>query len=240
MKDLLEFNNIISKGEKFYKDLKKDNNGRYKSWEYCYSTFHKAHLDNNIDEAYLDYLSLHLAFYLASWGMYRGSSFLLQRDYKIHKGVILELFKEKYSELWGIELNLYKEIRIQELLIDLTNNISEIYNEIRLSVKENEPKNDISLTLVTKALMGTMGCVPAYDRYFISGIKYFKVSTGNYNINSILKLVDFYEEYFEDFENVRKNMKIDELEYPQMKLLDMCFWQVGFDLDGEKGLKNSH
>lgn len=88
--------------------------------------------------------------------------------------------------------------------------------------------------------MGTMGCVPAYDRYFISGIKYLKVSTGNYNINSILKLVDFYEKYFEEFETVRKNMKIKELEYPQMKLIDMCFWQVGFDLDEEKGLKNSH
>jgi hypothetical protein len=41
--------------------------------------------------------------------------------------------------------------------------------------------------------MGTLGCVPAYDRYFIAGIKPQGVVTGNYNINSILKLVDFYE-----------------------------------------------
>ena len=123
MKELFELDGVISRGEKFYNELKKDNNGRYKSWEYCYSIFYKAHLNKNIDEAYLDYLSLHLAFYLASWGMYRGSSFLLQRDYKIHKKIILELFKEKYDELWGMKLNLYKEIRIQKLLIELTDNI---------------------------------------------------------------------------------------------------------------------
>lgn len=32
----------------------------------------------------LELLSLHLGFYLASWGMYRGSSGLLQKDFLIH------------------------------------------------------------------------------------------------------------------------------------------------------------
>lgn len=39
-----------------------DSNHRFKSWEYCYTAF------GNLDS--VDYLSLHLAFYLASWGMY--------------------------------------------------------------------------------------------------------------------------------------------------------------------------
>ena len=86
----------------FYRDLKEDDNGRYKSWEYCYKVFNDAHNFGNLDEEYIDYLCLHLAFYLASWGMYRGSSFLLQKDYKVHKIVIEELFKEKYNNLWGI------------------------------------------------------------------------------------------------------------------------------------------
>ena len=32
--------------------------------------------------------------YLSSWGMYRGSSFLLQKDYKIHKPIIVEALKD--------------------------------------------------------------------------------------------------------------------------------------------------
>lgn len=40
-----------------------------------------ARKENDVN---LDYLSLQLAFYLASWGMYRGSSFLLQKYYRVH------------------------------------------------------------------------------------------------------------------------------------------------------------
>lgn len=55
-------------------------------------------------------------------------------------------------------------------------------------MKEQNLKNKLSFTLVTKILMGTLGCVPAYDCYFILGIKNQKVATGNYNIKSILQL----------------------------------------------------
>ena len=35
--------------------------------------------------------------------MYRGSSFLLQKDYKIHIPVVKELLKEEYDPLAGID-----------------------------------------------------------------------------------------------------------------------------------------
>jgi hypothetical protein len=31
-------------------------------------------------------------------------------------------------------------------------------------------KNEISSILTTKIIMGTLGCLPAYDRFFMSGI----------------------------------------------------------------------
>jgi hypothetical protein len=31
---------------------------------------------------------LHLSFYLASWGLYRGSSFLLWKDYLVHHDMV--------------------------------------------------------------------------------------------------------------------------------------------------------
>lgn len=72
---------MIRSATNFYHEAKRDENGRYRSWEHCYSNFYHARGKDNAD---LDYLSLQLAFYLASWGMYRGSSFLLQKDYKVH------------------------------------------------------------------------------------------------------------------------------------------------------------
>ena len=79
--------------------------------------------------------------------------------------------------------------------------------------------------------MGTLGCVPAYDRYFIDGIKDQNVSTGNYNLKSLLKLVDFYEKNYVRLEEARQGLKVYDLSYPQMKLLDMGFWQIGFEKD---------
>ena len=93
--------------------------------------------------------------------------------------------------------------------------------------------NKVSDTLITKVLMGTLGCVPAYDRYFIEGIKIMKVSTRNYNLASLIKLVEFYEENHVRLEEIRKNFKVYGLPYPQMKLLDMAFWQIGLEC-GEK------
>ena len=220
----------------FYNQLKNDKNGRYRSWEHCYGHFMNARLQSNAD---LDYLSLHLAFYLASWGMYRGSSFLLQRDYRIHIPVVKELLNSKYNPLAGIECIEYRKPEIQKLLRSLNDYLVNYYNKVRLQVKEKTPKNKLSETLITKILMGTLGCVPAYDRYFKVGIKELKISTGLYNIRSILKLVDFYEENKKQFEVARDGLKVNGMPYPQMKMLDMGFWQIGFEQDTEKGLKKA-
>lgn len=222
---------IIQSSEEFYNDLKADKNGRYRSWEHCYSHFIKARKSKEVD---YDYLSLQLAFYLASWGMYRGSSFLLQKDYKVHIPVVEELLSEKYDVLAGIEFVSFREKSNQQLLLDINSFLEKYYDEIRKNVKGQELKNELSSTLITKILMGTLGCVPAYDRYFIAGIKDQKVATGNYNIRSIMKLVKFYEKNADRLEPIREKMEVEGMTYPQMKLLDMGFWQVGFDLDTNK------
>jgi hypothetical protein len=61
---------------------------RYRSWEHCYRYFHRS-----IPEAIAvdhDHAALQLGFYLASWGMCRGSGFLLQDTTQL----ILELLND--------------------------------------------------------------------------------------------------------------------------------------------------
>lgn len=228
---------IVKASTEFYNDLKFDENGRYRSWEHCYSHFIKARGSKEID---YDYLSLQLAFYLASWGMYRGSSFLLQKDYRVHIPVVKELLNEKYDALAGIKCSEFREDTNQKLLQDINSFLEKYYDRIRREVKEQELKNQLSFTLITKILMGTLGCVPAYDRYFIAGIKNQKIATGNYNLKSIMLLVDFYEKNAERLESARSKMLVEGMPYPQMKMIDMGFWQIGFDLDTSKGIKTAH
>ena len=228
---------IIRSATKFYSELKKDKNGRYRSWEYCYKCFHDARIESNPD---YDYLSLQLAFYLASWGMYRGSSFLLQKDYKVHAKAVKEILRDEYNCLFGIKCSELKNPDIQKKLNKLEARLSSYYDNVRRSVVEKAVKKEVSNTLITKILMGTLGCVPAYDRYFIDGVKDQHVTTGNYNMTSLLRLVEFYEKNESKLEKARKRLKLYGLEYPQMKLLDMGFWQIGFEKDEKKALKKAH
>lgn len=52
-------------------------------------------------------------------------------------------------------------------------------------------------------------------------------------MKSVLMLVDFYEANRDILENARRGLRIGKMLYPQMKLLDMGFWQIGFEADKE-------
>ena len=46
------------------------------------------------------------------------------------------------------------------------------------SVVNKDIENSISKILITKVLLGTLGCTPAYDRFFIIGARKTKVTSG--------------------------------------------------------------
>ena len=176
-----------------YNEYQKDSNGRYKSWEYCYKIFGNARKNKeNID---YDFLSLHLAFYLASWGMYRGSSFLLQKDYKIHMPIVKEILNDKYDVLSGIAIDDLEKEANQDLIINLSRIIKDYYREVRQNVANKDIKADVSPILVTKILMGTLGCTPAYDDFFVKGLRdtYFSFKYKSFSKNSLSELVEFYK-----------------------------------------------
>ena len=217
---------LISAAQTFYEDARRDENGRSRSWEHCYRVFRDARTDPSPD---CDYLSLHLAFYLASWGMYRGSSFLLQKDYKVLSPVVEEVLKLEYDCLFGVACVRLREPDVKARLTEVCDDIAKYFRPIRNEVVGRTVASSVSQVLITKILMGTLGCVPAYDRFFQDGVATYKVTTREYSRNSLLKLVDFYEEHNDRLEEARRAMQIDDLSYPQMKLLDMGFWQVGFE-----------
>ena len=66
------------------------------------------------------------------------------------------------------------------------------------------------------------------------------MATGNYNIRSIMQLVNFYEKNADRLEPDQRKMEVEGMPYPQMKMIDMGFWQVGFDLDTSKGINTAH
>ena len=82
-------------------DNKKNNgrqpNERYASFDFCFNYFQEFKEKNKIEELAIDKnlqeSCLQLGFYLASWGMLRGSSFLLEKSVRHYSELIKELVK---------------------------------------------------------------------------------------------------------------------------------------------------
>lgn len=217
---------LIDAAQTFYEDARANENGRSRSWEHCYRVFRDARTDPSPD---YDYLSLHLAFYLASWGMYRGSSFLLQKDYKVLTPIVEKVLKPEYDCLFGVACTDLRNSDVRAQLKKLCDDIADYFDPIRKEVAGREVTTPVSPVLITKILMGTLGCVPAYDRFFQDGAKYLGLEHNSYKEKSLRELADIYEAHNDRLEEARRGMRVGDLIYPQMKLLDMGFWQVGYD-----------
>src|SRR3989344_6839701 len=148
-----------------FKEIEKSDKSVYhrgKSWEHCYKFFRRYKKLRN-DKLLMDYAALHLGFFLASWGMLRGSSFLLQQDYKFYIPLIRVLVKKERDRLWNLNFyKLLKERKIEETLDCLFGLKEDLKNEITKNNLDNKMPTDL---LITKIIMATMGCTPAYDRY---------------------------------------------------------------------------
>lgn len=237
-----DIDEIIEYGNKFYDNMKQDDYSRYRSWEHCYKIFYKVHKENSLKE-HMDELCLNLAFYLASWGMLRNS-FLLYNDYKIYGKIINILFDKDYSDLWNIKIDMYNDELIDKLYgkeKSLTYKLRKELFKIRDTVydkrkdlykdlddDEDKPKNEVSDTLVTKILLGTLGCVPAYDRFLVFALRKFDI-VGKYGKNSIKDIKKFYLDNKDKLDKEINKLKIDNIPFPQMKYIDSCFWQYGYD-----------
>jgi len=154
---------IYDKIMAYFNFTQEDENARYKSWEHC----HRAFLENRVytNDGQVDYLALHLAFYLASWGMLRGNSFLLQKDYRIHLPVVTIIQDARYARLWDISIESLQDDDTVDLILECGDRIKNAYKEKTTVINGKFTDGaEATQTLITKILLGTFGCTPAYDR----------------------------------------------------------------------------
>ena len=84
---------------------------------------------------------------------------------------------------------------------------------------------------MTKTLLGTLGCLPACDRYFIDGFKASGFKYSYVNRSFVQRAISFCFDNQDDLRAEQMRIKRESgVNYPFMKLVDMYFWQVGYDL----------
>ena len=199
---------------------------RYTSFDYCYNYF-----SNNTNEYIIENMEtscLNLGFYLASWGMLRGSSFLLQKSVKHYEPTIKYIAKLDKS-IWEIDVDSYTEDNIKKIL--------KIYSDIKnLLVKEKSQDR----TLVTKTLLGVFGFIPAFDSYFVKAFKLItngECGFSSVNKKSLQKISEFYLVNKIEIDEFAKSTKTYSFmsgektnkSYSKAKIIDMYGFIVGLN-----------
>jgi hypothetical protein len=200
-------------------------NARYASFDYCFNYFQSFRESRSIpalaSPANLQLSCLHLGFYLASWGMFRGSTSLLQRSAR-HLIPVIEMIANTDAPFWEIDLDSYTESNIEQVC------------EQGRKVWRSLP--GMSDALLTKIMLGVFGCVPAFDTNFRGacratgivgtfGAKALKQIGALYNTQATV--LDEYRVPTLDFITGKPTKR----RYSRAKVMDMAFFIEGERLE---------
>ncbi len=204
----------------FIMDFMNQKNLRYDSFDYCFGYFqnNKTRLTSNMEQSCMALWS-----YLASWGMLRGSSILLQKgNYKALEDtvIVIQQYFNQPQTLPDIANNTRK---------DYVEKVDKLCKDIEGGLKKRMPQLNPTNTLVTKIILGVFGVFPALDQYFC------KTFGGGTSIKGFAGLVwDFYDSnrYKSvivgfDFQVKSFDGQPSSLKYPVAKLIDMFGFTYG-------------
>jgi len=197
---------------------------RYASFDYCFNYFQSFREQDKIDQIssndYIQSSCLQLAYYLASWGMLRGSSFLLEKSLKYYVDLINNISRFDKG-IWDIDVDSYADANITLVLKCKTMVIESLGNKYRPSD-----------TLASKIMLGVFANTPAFDAYFCKGFNIYKFDKEALDkISQFYKdnkmIIDGYSIYTLDFHSGQETNR----KYTKAKLIDM----IGFIEGQTKG-----
>lgn len=80
--------------------------------------------------------------------------------------------------------------------------------------------------------------MPAYDRYFVLALPTGKVKRTVLNEKSFSEFLNYCMEFQQELKIAQAYIVRNGDDYPDMKLIDMYFWQKGYEIDLEKQEEN--
>lgn len=163
------------------------------------------------------------------------NSFLLKYNCLFSKCVVKKICENKtYLDLIDFNpfINNKKDINN---IIDLKKEIIDCYKQE--CKNKGMPIKNVTDTLVSKIMLGTLGCVPAYDQYLKNGLKKYNdlnkpknKMIQSFNENSMEAMNTFAIEHknkiIRTCNTLNTRNGVSNL-YTPMKIIDMYFWEIG-------------
>jgi hypothetical protein len=161
--------------------------------------------------------------------MYRGSSFLLRYAYTINEGAVDVVLESRFSPLWDKEFGCRStDVTLASLILELCQEIKKVYQPFAGAIHKN-----VSDILLTKVVLGTVGCVPAWDSYFHRGYRHCGFSPPScLTVRFIEEVLQFCLSHLSEFQDEQGRIEREQsMLYPLMKLEDMYFHQIGLETE---------
>ncbi|MFW5982925.1 MAG: hypothetical protein ACOCQ4_00340, partial [bacterium] len=151
-------------------------------------------------------------------------------NYEIYGKIIPILLDKKYLALWDLKKNIRRHDLI-EIFCGLYDRIQNVLSEAKRSIKKHPDLennkfsyDNVSEILITKILLGTIGCIPAYDNYFKKGLKKKGYVQSFKPEPAFDRMLDFYKNNWDEINSLTKYGT-------PMKIIDMYFFLVGLEKD---------
>lgn len=198
---------------------------RSQSYDHCYNYF----ADTKDPTADLEKSCAVLGFYLASWGMYRGSTYLQQETNSSHLAPAIRAIQILRPTLAGIDLNNYSE-KNRDLVLSA-------YGDIRDALQIRQRSQ---VTIVTKVMVAAFGCIPAFDRNFSQAFRrvlqpHARLPHGRVDSDVLRMLAAFYLANRDDIEKLHQESRtvafgtdtVTGHRLSRAKIVDMYFYELG-------------
>ncbi|OOR98090.1 hypothetical protein B0187_09845 [Haemophilus paracuniculus] len=219
---------VLSKFDETAMDL----SHRYHSFDFCYAHFRQTRA-LPAEQRDIEKSCQVLWGYLASWGMLRGSSFLLQKNPSYLTDLVEWIYAQPEST-WEIEVKDYAEKSKQVLAL---------YDEAKAKILKGGKHQ--AVTLVTKILLGVFAIVPAFDRFFkdtFSEMAGKECGFSTPNKTSLDFISKFYQANQIEIDTLCRERVVKDFlgkptawHYSQAKIIDMYGFQKGLDRSTQKG-----
>jgi hypothetical protein len=211
----------------------KDQHHRLLSWDHAWE--HWKYYCSNDREADDSLAALHLAFYLASSGMYRGSSNLLYRDYKVLVPVVQFLKSQASMKPWE-DCFFDTEVEVEELAGELCQLAAGLSTTLKQKLaRPGKDRVNISDTLQSKILFNTLCCVPAFDSEVKAALndilENYYPTCNCFSKNRLVQTINLARKNAGLIKTGQKLLNDQaKKRYPLTKVLDLYLWHHGFNL----------
>ena len=190
---------------------------RYRSYDYCHEVFVKNR-GNAANPATVDYLALNLYMFLASWGMVARGRLMMTRNYKFLVDAVKIVCDEKYD--WLVDVDVYASTFNCSKYID---DLMALKQQLG-SVLFQGTGYKYTDTLLTKILLATLGCVPAYDTNVKKAMRQIGI-VASFSRGGLESLLNFAKSHQSAITaEMAKYHRTTLVPYSVMKYIDMALW----------------